>query len=300
MATFTYRGLMAPVFTAFNKDWSVNTKVIPTYAKFLADRGLTSVLVHGSTGEGPALSVAERKTITEAWVAAAKTTKQHVMIQVGGCPLPDVLELAKHAEQVGADSILCLPELYFKANTAQELIDYLKNVAAAAPNTPLLYYHIPMWSGVHVNMEQFLNLSVGQIPSFHGIKYTSNDLSEAYNALKAADGRYAVFLGADTLVQPAFALGFDSVIATGLNFLPEHFVKLVALVKENKIVEARNVQAKITAAVKAVSKHGHWIPTMKVAMNSFTSVDVGLAREPLKNLTQEQVKQIQTEVKQYV
>lgn len=53
-------------------------------------------------------------------------------------------------------------------------------------------------------MEKFLNLSVGKIPTFRGIKYTNNDLSEGYNALKAADGRYSVFLGADTvsLVQP--------------------------------------------------------------------------------------------------
>lgn len=48
-------------------------------------------------------------------------------------------------------------------------------------------------------MEDFLNLSVGQIPTFKGIKFTSNDLSEGYNALNAAGGRYAVFLGADTV-----------------------------------------------------------------------------------------------------
>ena len=52
-----------------------------------------------------------------------------------------------------------------------------------------------------VNMEKFLDLSVGQIPTFHGIKYTSNDLSDGYNAIKAANGRYAVFLGADTVVK---------------------------------------------------------------------------------------------------
>lgn len=106
-------------------------------------------LVHGTTGEGSALSVAERKALAEAWVAAGKSTKQHIMIQVGGTAFPDVKELAAHAEKIGADSILTLPELYFKATNEQDLIDYLSEIAAAAPNTPLLYYHIPVWSGVN-------------------------------------------------------------------------------------------------------------------------------------------------------
>ncbi|XP_050306124.1 N-acetylneuraminate lyase-like [Anthonomus grandis grandis] len=299
MATFTFRGLMAPVFTAFNKDWSVDVSEVPKYAKFLYDNGISAVLALGSTGEGPLLSVAERKAVTEAWVAAGKSTKQHVMVQVGGCALPDVLELAKHAEQIGADSLLCLPDLYFKPKTPQDLIDYLKNVAAAAPNTPLLYYHIPMWSAVDINMEQFLNLSVGQIPTFHGIKYTSNDLTEAYNALKAAGGRYAVFLGADTLVQPALALGFDSIIATSLNFMPRHHVKIAQFLKNNQVEEARKLQDEITATCKVIAKYGHWVPTMKVAMNYLTHLNVGLARAPLKNLNEADAKEMQSLVKQH-
>jgi N-acetylneuraminate lyase len=39
------------------------------------------------------MSVAERKLITKTWVKAVKKTKQHLMIQVGGAPLPDVIEL---------------------------------------------------------------------------------------------------------------------------------------------------------------------------------------------------------------
>lgn len=39
------------------------------------------------------MSVKERKAVTEEWVKAVKTTNQHLMVQVGGAPLPDVLEL---------------------------------------------------------------------------------------------------------------------------------------------------------------------------------------------------------------
>lgn len=52
-----------------------------------------SFTVNGTTGEGTSMSVTERKLVTEAWVNAIKRTKQHLMIQVGGAPLPDVIEL---------------------------------------------------------------------------------------------------------------------------------------------------------------------------------------------------------------
>lgn len=78
------------------------------------------------------------------------------MIQVGGGPFPDVVELARHADSLGVDAILTLPELYFKPKKTQELISYLKFVSAAAPNTPLFYYHYPTQSGVN---SEFFNCS---------------------------------------------------------------------------------------------------------------------------------------------
>lgn len=41
------------------------------------------------------MSVAERKLVAEAWAKAVRTTKQHLMVQIGGAPLPDVLELVR-------------------------------------------------------------------------------------------------------------------------------------------------------------------------------------------------------------
>lgn len=99
------------------------------------------------------MTVAERKAVVEEWVKAVKVTKQHLMVQVAGCPLPDALDLARHAESVGVDSILSLPELYFKPTTPLAVVNYLKHIGDAAPKTPLLYYHIPGWTTVDSKKE---------------------------------------------------------------------------------------------------------------------------------------------------
>ncbi|KAG5874038.1 hypothetical protein JTB14_008000 [Gonioctena quinquepunctata] len=288
MVLLKYRGLCAPVFTVFRNDMSVDVDIIPKYAKFLADKGVDGVLVHGTSGEGMSMTVKERKSVVEEWAKAVKSTKQHLMVQVGGCPLPDVLDLAKHAESVGADSLLCLPELYFKPSTPKQLINYLKVVGEAAPKTPLLYYHIPAWTGVNINMVQFMNEAAGVLPTFQGIKYTSNDLDGGAAALKANNGKYAVFLGADTLIAGAAVLGFDSVIATTLNIVPHLALNIIKAVKENKILEARSLQNQLSTACTIITKDGAWVPTMKVGMNLVTPINVGKARPPLDNLTEAQ------------
>lgn len=290
-------GFAAPVYTAFNSDWSVNTEIVPKYAKYLSDEGVPGVLVNGTNGEGPLLSVQERKETAEAWVAAAKHTNQHVMVQVGGAPLPDVLELTRHAEKIGVSSILCLPELYFKPKTPQELIDYLKIVSEAAPNIPLLYYHNPKMSGVNLNMEVFLKLAVNQLPTLHGIKFSSNELSEGYDALKAVKDKYVVFFGggANTLIQPTLTLGCYAVISTSLNVMPGRLVKIAKAIKENRIDDATAMQEEVSAICKAATKYGSFLTSMKTAMSFVTPINVGLSRAPLKNLTEDQQREMKSE-----
>ncbi|XP_028134146.1 N-acetylneuraminate lyase [Diabrotica virgifera virgifera] len=297
MVSFTYRGLCAPVFTIFNKDSSVNVATIPEYARFLAKNGIDGVLVHGTSGEGVSMTVAERKAVVEVWAKVVKETKQHLMVQVGGCPLPDAVEMARHAESVGADSLLCHSELFFKPTNPTELVNYLKYVAAAAPRTPLLYYHIPGWTGININMEKFITEALQKIPNFRGIKYTSTDLEGGIAARRASGSQSAVFLGADTLLASAYTMGYDSAIATSLNMMPQHAIKIVKAIRENNIDEAKRLQNLLTDAVNIIIKDGAWVPTMKAAMNLLTPINVGQSRPPLVNLTQAQTDDMEQALK---
>ncbi|XP_012064546.1 PREDICTED: N-acetylneuraminate lyase-like [Atta cephalotes] len=286
---YTYRGLIVPVFTSFNNDGSLNLDIIPQYATYLAKKGIKGLLVNGTSGEGTSMSVAERKLVIEAWVKAVKETKQHLMIQVGGAPLPNVIELAKHASNLHVDSILCLPELYFKPTTPKELIEYLEIVGRAAPKTPLLYYHIPMLTNVNIHMGQFLESIGDKIPSFVGIKFTSNNLEEGAHALHADNGKFVIFLGNDQLMDAASIVGFDSFIVTTLNIFPEHIQQLLTVYKNGDILKARDMQEKLTSAVIAIMKHGNWVQSMKTAMTLLTDFNIGLPREPLKPISSDAV-----------
>lgn len=50
-------------------------------------------------------------------------------------------------------------------------------------------------------MGEFLNAVVGKIPNFVGIKYTCKNLEQGVKAMKANDGKFAVFLGNDQVLH---------------------------------------------------------------------------------------------------
>lgn len=55
---------------------------------------------------------------------------------------------ARYAQEAGADSILTLPDLFYKADSVEGLIRYINDVSRAAPRLPVLYYHFPNRTGV--------------------------------------------------------------------------------------------------------------------------------------------------------
>lgn len=111
--------------------------------------GCNGVLINGTTGEGSCLRVDERKKLAEVWLKCCRKFELTCMIQIGGCGIKDVYDLAEHAEKIGVDCVLCLPDLFFKPNTENDLVCYIKDIMKYCPTRPFYYYHIPRMSGVN-------------------------------------------------------------------------------------------------------------------------------------------------------
>ena len=88
------------------------------------------------------------------------------------CRLEDCKRLAAHAEAHGADGIACMPPVFFKPLTVELLVEYLAQVAGAAPKTPFLYYYYPKITGVAFRLFDILRVGRPRIPTFAGAKFT--------------------------------------------------------------------------------------------------------------------------------
>lgn len=129
-------------------------------------------------------------------------------------------------------------------------------------------------------MPRFLEMAEKAVPNFVGLKYTSGDLDQGAACLKP--GRF-VFLGADTILCGALALGFDSTIMTTLNICPEISIKIVELMEAGDVKAAQKEQAKLNERIKKILVRGDWVTAMKYEFNAMKQKDLeaGLPRKPL-------------------
>ncbi|XP_058053654.1 N-acetylneuraminate lyase A-like [Anopheles bellator] len=280
MKQFNFKGLMAPVFTPYlNGCEEINLDAIEPYVLMLKAKNVGGILVNGTSGEGMLLSVGERIAVTEAWQRSCRKHGITMMVQIGGAPFPDVVQLATHAAKIDADAVLCLPELYFKPKTSESLVSFLGAVAKHCPTIPFFYYHIPMFTDVNVHMPTFLDLAEKKIANFRGIKYTSGDLDQGSACLK--EGRQ-IFLGADTILCGAVAAGFDCFIMTTINICPEMAFKIIAETNRGALDAARKEQRALNERISVILQQGDWVTAMKKAFaESFPTIAIGQTRPPL-------------------
>lgn len=247
-----FKGLVAPTFTPFSDDFSVNYDAIEPYAKHLKSKGIPAVLINGTSGEGMILTTDERKRLTSKWAAVCKKLDILLMVQISGCSFPDVVDHAKQAALLKVDGVLCLPELYFKPKTIEKLVDYLRDISAHCPDIPLYYYHIPVLTQVDLPMASFMKLARESIPSFAGIKFSSGDLEKAIPCLKHGH----VFIGPNTIFIGALALNFTNAIMTSLNVNPEVSLKILDLMNKGNLAEAREQQSILNEFLESTLRTG--------------------------------------------
>ena len=125
-------GLIDAPFTPFHANGDVNLEPIAAYAAMLQKNGLKGVFINGSSGEGYMLTTDERKALAEKWVSCVPAGFK-VNVHVGSCCLRESVELARHAQQIGAWGIGSMAPPFPKVGRIEELVKYCEQIAAASP-----------------------------------------------------------------------------------------------------------------------------------------------------------------------
>ena len=283
-------GLIAATFAAVHRDGTLNLDGIPPLVDKLVDDGLKGVFICGTNGEGPNLTVEERMAVAEAYVAAAKG-RLLVLVHVGHTSIAESRKLAAHAEKIGADAISAVAAFYFKPANVANLVESMAEIAAAAPNTPFYYYHIPALTGVGMDMVEFLRLGEEQIPNLAGIKYTAATIHEYQACLNFKGGKFDVLFGYDELLLPALAVGAEGAVGSTYNFAAPLYLRVMELFDEGYLREAQQLQLLLVNMIRELVKFSP-IPAQKAIMEMI-GIDLGPSRLPLVSLSKQDKDQLQ-------
>lgn len=280
-------GLVAAPFTPMHADGSLHLELIPSYYAMLKSNGIKGAFICGSTGEGVSLTLNEKMAIAESWASCTKEDDDFKVMQLlGGTCLDECKQLALHARNIGLYAVSFIAPFYFKPPNIDVLAECCAEVAAAVPDMPFYYYHIPVLTGVGFSMYDLLKAIDGNIPNFAGIKYTHEDFMDFLSCLHFNNGEYDMLWGRDENMLPALAIGAKGAVGSTYNYAAPLYHKLMDAFAAGELDKAARFQQTSIDMIRLLGKYGG-ISTGKAFMK-LIGMDCGGFRLPIKNMSQKQ------------
>ena len=122
------KGIVIPVITPFEHDGTADEPMLRKLVDFYVEAGVQGLFMLGSSGQGPAMSMAERKRTAEIAVDQ-NAGRAPLIVHVGTADTESTVELARHAAEHGVDGIGVIPPYYYSDHSEYELMAHFKAVA---------------------------------------------------------------------------------------------------------------------------------------------------------------------------
>jgi N-acetylneuraminate lyase len=283
------KNLIAATYTPLQQDFRINLSAVKTYATFLKRNQVAGAFVNGSTADFVSLSTEERKLIIDAW-SKDKPSDFYLINHVGHNNLREAIALTEHcADKV--DAIAALAPFYFKLNSLEQLLEYCKQIALAAPKLPFYYYHIPVLTGANFKMHDFLKIATKEIPNFSGIKFSKNDLIDFKFCLNYNNSSSNILFGVDELYLSSLPLGAAGWVGSTYNHLAPLYHKIKEAFENKNNILAGELQGKAMRFVELLDQYGGYNGVAKGLMKTL-GVDCGPSRFPHSSLNMQRYQQI--------
>lgn len=289
-----WRGVIPAMVTPLKDGGrSVDHDSLRSYCDFLAERAVHGVFCGGTTGEGPLLSLVERKEIAKTVVSRLKN-RIRVIIQTGCITTDQTVDLTKHARDIGADAAGILLPYYYGYND-ELLFTYFSEIACAVPDFPLFIYNIPQCTCNNINFDLFERL-LENIKNIVGIKNSNADIFQDIEFVKRAKGRCSLFIGSDGLLLAGLSVGANGLVSGNASVFPEPFLALYNAFMEGDLQKVRDRQYFIDKLRKVLA-NGRDNASFKKAL-SFRGIKAGSVRSPDKDLSDEESQRLKNNLEE--
>jgi 4-hydroxy-tetrahydrodipicolinate synthase len=234
--SIAWHGVFPAATTQFHADQSLDIPATLRHLDVLIEAGVHGMIVMGTVGENCSLEYPEKLELLKA-VVAHIGGRVPVLTGVAEYTTSLACRYASAAAEIGADGLMVLPAMVYKADP-RETMQHFRSVARASA-LPIMVYNNPVSYAVDITPEMFAELA--DEPTLVAIKESSENVRRITDLVNTVQDRYILFCGVDDLILESLLLGAVGWVSGLVNAFPRENRLLWDLAMAGRWDEARKV-----------------------------------------------------------
>ncbi len=234
-----FRGSFTALVTPFKGD-SVDQGAFRDLVEWQIAEGTNGLVPVGTTGESPTLSHDEHKQVVE-WCIDQAKGRVPVVAGAGSNSTREAVELARHAEEAGADAVLVVTPYYNKP-TQEGLYQHFKAINDAI-GIPIIMYNIPARSVIDMSVDTMKRLY--ELKNIAGVKDATASMVRVSQQRAAVGEGFNQLSGEDATALGFMAHGGHGCISVTSNVAPRLCAEFQSACLRGDYATALNLQDKL-------------------------------------------------------
>tara|TARA_B110000879_G_scaffold97522_1_gene132861 strand:+ start:125 stop:1045 length:921 start_codon:yes stop_codon:yes gene_type:complete len=236
MMNFNWQGVMPALTTQFDAQEQLNLEALELNLVAQIEAGVHGIVLGGTLGEASTLT-ADEKVLLLKKAQDVISGRIPVIINIAEQSTDDAIAAAQSAEANGADGLMLLPPMRYKA-TDEETVQYFAAIAQST-KLPIMIYNNPVDYKIEVTLDMFDQLQ--QYKNIQAVKESTHDISNVTRMINRFGSRYQILCGVDTLAMESLVMGADGWVAGLVDAFPKETVAVFAYTKAGKIDDALTI-----------------------------------------------------------
>ncbi len=288
-----FKGTGTAIITPFTTDNEIDYTSLKKILSCQIKNGIDAIILLGTTGESPVISIEERKKLTEITMEEVGG-KAKVIIGTGTNDTRKVVELNKIAEQYKVDALLIVNP-YYNKGTQLSIIEHYKYISERT-SLPIFLYNVPSRTGMNLLPETIVKIH-SECKNVIGVKEACGNISQIAHLFSIKPESLAVYSGNDDNTFSIMALGGEGVVSVFSNAYPKEMKQLTDALLKNDLETSRKLNAKYLRMINLLFVEASPSP-IKFVMSKLGLCE-NLLRLPMSPVTQQTEKLLIEEIKKY-
>ena len=272
--------VITAMVTPFDKNREIDYNKVEELTKYLISHGSDTLLVAGTTGEGPTLTHDEEIEVLST-VKRANANKAKVIMNAGSNCTMTAIRTAKLAQKEDVDAILSVVPYYNKPSQ-KGMIEHFSAIAKST-DLPIIIYNIPSRTGVNM-LPQTVAALAEEFSNIVGIKQSFADMDAITEMKLICPDDFAVYSGDDSLTLPMMSLGARGVVSVASHIFGPELKSMIRNYKTGEFLAALNMHKKLYPAFKKLFMAPNPVPVKSALAHKGIIED--FVRRPLVELSE--------------